>query len=31
MCVKTINDVGTVIQICDHKYGSDFCENWKEI
>ena len=31
MCNKYINDVGTVIQICNHENGSDFCENWKEI
>ena len=27
MCLRTINDNGTHISICDCKYGSDFCEN----
>jgi hypothetical protein len=31
MCIKTINDKGTAIQLCDDKYGSDFCNEWKEI
>lgn len=31
MCIQTINDKGTAIQFCDHKYGSDFCKEWKEI
>jgi len=31
MCAKYINDVGTVIQICNHEYGSEFCKNWKEM
>ena len=30
MCIKVENK-GTAIQFCDHKYGSDFCSEWKEI
>jgi len=26
MCSKYINDKGTMVQICNHKYGLDFCE-----
>ena len=31
MCVATINDKGTTVQICNHKYGSEFCDEWKGI
>lgn len=31
MCSKYINDKGTMVQICNHPNGSEFCDEWKEI
>jgi|DEB0MinimDraft_4_1074332.scaffolds.fasta_scaffold00609_12 hypothetical protein len=31
MCLVKTNNKGTTVQICNHKYGSEFCDEWKEI